>query len=203
MSLDGRTLASPVYMLIGSRISWVVHLRVAAFCVQWLNCGCGALQRGRQLHCSHGRDSTVSSPSTQDVGLDLCNSKKKKKKNNLHGAHPLSPINQREQSSTSSHPPAFPGASLIRSHSGVQIWDGGPLLDLSSDCSQGDALTHLNTLSLLQHVSLSPYQWEIQHLGVIAWGHWSRSDPSADRDPEKGVRDEDRWYHNLPVTLRC
>lgn len=116
---------------------------------------------------------------------------KKKKSNNLHGARPLSPIDQREQSSTSSHPPAFPGASLIRSHSGVQIWDGGPLLDLSSDCSLGDALKRLNTLSLLQHVSLSPYQWKIQHLGVIAWGHWSRSDPSTDRDPEKGVRDED------------
>ncbi|TNM93319.1 hypothetical protein fugu_018721 [Takifugu bimaculatus] len=78
MSLDG--LASPVYMLIRSLISCVVHLHVAAFGVQWLNCGCGALQTGRRLHCSHGRDSTVSSPSTQDVGLDLCNSKKKKKK---------------------------------------------------------------------------------------------------------------------------
>lgn len=72
-------LASPIYMLRRSLISWEVHLHVAAFCVQLLNCGCGALQTGRRLHCSHGRDSTVSSPSTQDVGLDLCNSKKKKK----------------------------------------------------------------------------------------------------------------------------
>lgn len=57
--------------------SSIVWCTSTAFCVQWLNCGCGALQTGRRLHCSHGRDSTVSSPSTQDVGLDLCNSKKK------------------------------------------------------------------------------------------------------------------------------
>lgn len=109
-----------------------------------------------------GEEKTVSSPSTQDVGLDPWN---RKNKEQLAWRTPIIPIHQREQSSTSPHPSAFPGAPLIRSHSGVQVWDGGPLLDLSSDCSQGAALTHLNTLlvnslslSLLQRVSPSLYQ---------------------------------------------
>lgn len=116
-----------------------------------LNRGCGPLQTGRRLHCSHRRDKTVSSPSTQEVGLDLWNRKNKK---NLAWRTPIIPIHQREQSSTSSHPFAFPGVSLIRSHSGVQNGDDGPLLDLSSDCSQGAALTHLYT-PLVNSLSLS------------------------------------------------
>lgn len=65
-----------------------------------------------------GEDKTVSSPSTQDVGLDPW---KRKNKEQVAWRTPIIPIHQREQSSTFPRPSAFPGALLIRSHSGVQI----------------------------------------------------------------------------------
>lgn len=46
---------------------------------------------------------------------------KKKKRNNLHGVRPLSPSTGQNNRVPPLRPPAFPGALLIRSHSGVQI----------------------------------------------------------------------------------
>lgn len=46
--------------------SWLLCM-----CVWLFNRGCGALPAGRQLYCSCRRGNTVSSLSTQDVGMDL------------------------------------------------------------------------------------------------------------------------------------
>lgn len=62
--------------------------------------------------------------------LDWTSLKKTKKKEQLASHTPITPIIQREQWSTSKHPPfLFPWASALRSHSTVQLWGGGPLLD--------------------------------------------------------------------------
>lgn len=95
-------------MLTCSLIKCVAHLRVVPFCVQWLNCGCGALQTGGRPHCSHGRDIAVSSPSTQDVGLDLCHSKGKKKKEQPAWRTPIIPNRPKRTIKHLLTPPCFP-----------------------------------------------------------------------------------------------
>lgn len=79
---------------------------VPVLCICVFNRGCGALQTGRQLYCSCSRGNTVSSLSTQDVGLDLL--KKKEKRNNQHHTHthyPHHPTRTMEHLQTS---PSFP-----------------------------------------------------------------------------------------------